>query len=95
LSACVMYYGMPESDVARLKTLNSDVLGIFALQDNFINPGVVRIFQENMKVANKNLILKNYDAVHGFANPSNPKFDKVATEDAYKTTLEFFRARFK
>ena len=27
---CVMYYGMPEKDVAKLKTLNTDVLGIFA-----------------------------------------------------------------
>lgn len=48
-----------------------------------------------MKAAGKNLTVKNYDAEHGFANPSNSIFDKAATEDAYKNTLGFFRARLK
>lgn len=93
--ACVMYYGMPESDVARLKTLNTDVLGIFATQDKYINGDVVKKFEANMKEAGKNLTVKSYEADHGFANPSNPKFDKVSTEDAYKNTLAFFKARLK
>ena len=33
--ACVLYYGMPETDIAKLKTLNSDVLGIFANKDGY------------------------------------------------------------
>ena len=35
--ACVMYYGMPEQDVNKLKTLHADVLGNFANKDNWIN----------------------------------------------------------
>ena len=50
---CVMYYGMPEQDVARLKTLNCDVLGNFANKDQWINPKVVAKFEENMKAADK------------------------------------------
>ena len=94
-AACVIYYGMPEENMDRLKTLNCDVLGIFAAKEKWINQDVVKKFEANMKEAGKNLTVKNYDADHGFANPSNPIFDKAASEDAYKNTVEFFRARLK
>jgi carboxymethylenebutenolidase len=94
-AACVAYYGMPEENVDKLKTLNSDVLFIFASKDKYINAGVVKKFEDNMKAAGKNLTVKVYDADHGFANPSNPIYDKTATEDAYKNTVEFFKARLK
>ncbi len=93
--ACVIYYGMPEEDVNKLKTLNCDVLGIFATKEKWINQDVVKKFEANMKEAGKNLTVKNYDADHGFANPSNPIYDKAASEDAYKNTVEFFKARLK
>ena len=91
----VIYYGMPVDDVEKLKTLKADVLGIFASREKYISPEVVKKFEENMKAAGKNLTVKNYDAQHGFANPSNAIYDKEATEDAYKHTLEFFKARLK
>src|SRR6478609_854792 len=93
--ACIIYYGMPEDNVDRLKTLNCDVLGIFASKEKYINTEVVKKFEANMKTAGKNLTVKNYDADHGFANPSNPIYDKAATEDAYKNSIEFFKARLK
>jgi carboxymethylenebutenolidase len=91
-SGCVMYYGMPEKDVDRLKTLQTDVLGIFASQDQWINEEVVDEFKTNMKAANKDLEVYVYDAGHGFANPSNPIYDKEATKKAYKHTLDFLKA---
>lgn len=93
--ACVMYYGMPEEDVSKLKTLNCDVLGIFATKDQWINPAVAEKFEANMKAAGKNLTVKNYAGDHGFANPSNPIFNKEFTEDAYNNSLAFFKQRFK
>lgn len=93
--ACVIYYGMPEEDVNRLKTLNCDVLGIFATKEQWISPEVVKKFESNMKAAGKNLTVINYDGDHGFANPSNPIFNKEFTEDAYKNALAFFKARLK
>jgi carboxymethylenebutenolidase len=94
-AGCIMYYGMPEKDPQRLKTLQADVLGIFADQDGFITPKLVSEFHENMKTAGKNLTVHHYDAVHAFANPSNPKYDKAASEDAYKYVQEFVKARIK
>jgi carboxymethylenebutenolidase len=91
--ACVIYYGMPEKDVEKLKTLNPDVLGIFASQEQFISPKIVAEFEENMKKAGKKITLKNYEADHGFANPSNPKHNKQFAEEAMKLTIDFFKGK--
>lgn len=93
--ACVMYYGMPEENVDRLKTLTCDVLNIWPTQDQWINQAVMDKFEANMKAAGKKLTVKSYDADHAFANPSNPKHNKEFTADANKSTVEFFKARLK
>lgn len=94
-AACVIYYGAPEENVDRLKTLNCDVLDIWPTQDQWINKAMTDKFEANMKTAGKNLIIKAYEADHAFANPSNPKHNKEFTAEAYKNTLEFFKARLK
>ncbi|MCU0469003.1 MAG: dienelactone hydrolase family protein [Arcicella sp.] len=91
---CVMYYGMPEKDVEKLKTLNCDVLGLFAAREKWISPEVVAQFEKNMAAAGKSVKVKNYDAEHAFANPSNPKFDKVASEDAYGLAINYLKSKF-
>lgn len=48
-----------------------------------------------MKTAGKKLTVYRYDAAHGFANPSNPAFNKETGEDAHKKTIEFLKARIK
>ncbi|HEX8429048.1 dienelactone hydrolase family protein [Hymenobacter sp.] len=92
---CVMYYGMPEKDVAKLKTLNTDVLGLFASQDKWINPEVVAQFQKDMAAANKKVTIKSYDADHAFANPSNPKYNKTFGDDAHALSVAYFKKNFK
>lgn len=92
-AGCVMYYGMPESDMAKLKSLNCDVLGLFASKDKWINPDMVKTFQANMEKAGKKLTVKEYNADHAFANPSNPHFDKASAEDANKMAVEFIKPR--
>jgi carboxymethylenebutenolidase len=89
--ACVMYYGMPETDLEKLKTLSAPVLGIFGKKDGWITPAKVKEFEGAMKKASRKLTVKSYDADHAFANPSNPKFDKAASADAHKLVLDFFK----
>ena len=91
---CVMYYGMPETDIAKLKTLNCDVIGFFGTQDKFINPEVVKKFEENMKKAGKKLKVHNYDANHAFANPSNPKYNKPFADDAHKKAVMYLKEKW-
>ncbi|MDC1067601.1 dienelactone hydrolase family protein [Candidatus Kapabacteria bacterium] len=88
-SACVIYYGMPEENMQRLKNLEADVLGIFATQDKWINPGVVKEFENRMNATNKNLELHSYEANHAFANPSNPGHKPKMAKDAHKKAIKF------
>jgi carboxymethylenebutenolidase len=90
---CVMYYGRPEQDVDKLKTLETDVLGIFGSRDKGITPESVKQFEENMQKAGEKVTVKMYDADHGFANPSNPIYDKEAATDAYKLALSYLKEK--
>jgi len=94
-AGCVMYYGMPEKDVDKLKALNSDVLGVFATKDQWINKEVVTAFEKDMRAANKKLTVVNYDADHAFANPSNPHYNKEYSEAAHKLALAFIKEHLK
>jgi carboxymethylenebutenolidase len=91
--ACVIYYGMPEQDVERLKKLKAPVLGIFAKQDQRITPEIAEKFGSNLKELGIPAEIVIYDAVHAFANPSNPKHDPVATKDAKEKTYKFLREK--
>lgn len=93
VKGCIMYYGMPEQDVNKLKTLQCDVIGFFAEKDQRITPEVVHEFEQNMKAAGKNVAVYEYDAQHAFANPSNPVFNKAARDDAYAKEIAFIKAR--
>ena len=44
-----------------------------------------------MGKAGKPLKVLHYDAVHAFANPSNPKYNKEAADAAYAEVLAFYK----
>ncbi len=92
-AGCIMYYGRPENDIERLKTINCDVIGFFGSKDKGIGPEVVNTFQQNMKSIGKKIEVYIYDAGHGFANPSNPSYKKEATEDAHEKAIKFLKER--
>ncbi len=92
-NGCIMFYGRPEKDVERLKTLNCDVIGFFGNLDKGISANTVNDFEANMKAAEKNITLYRYEAGHGFANPSNPSFSKEFSEEAFKKAINFLKER--
>ena len=91
--ACVMYYGMPEKDVEKLKTLASDVIFIHAKQDQWITDQVVAEFEINMKAAGKTLTVHRYDANHAFANPSSPRYHEPSAKDARAVAKAYLSGR--
>jgi carboxymethylenebutenolidase len=93
--ACIMYYGMPETNQDKLKKLRAPVLGIFAKHDEWINEKVVETFKNDMKASGKKLTVLTYDADHAFANPSNPKYNSTAAADAHKEVLAFLKLNHK
>lgn len=91
--ACVIYYGMPEKDAEKLKTLQTDVLMIHAKQDKWINDATVAEFKKNMEAAGKSLTVSEYDADHAFANPSGPRFNDDAARKSRAVVLEYLRSK--
>lgn len=91
-AGCVMYYGRPETNMDKLKTLNCDVIGFFGNQDRSPSPEMVTKFEADMQAAGKKLTAYKYEANHGFANPSNPSFNKEATADAHAKAITFLKA---
>ena len=94
-AACVIYYGYPETDTEKLKSLQCGVLGIYGTKDNWITPALVTAFEKNLKDLNKKVIIKNFDAVHAFANPSNPEYDKNASIQANQLAIAYLRSRLR
>jgi carboxymethylenebutenolidase len=88
----VMFYGRPEADQEKLKRINCDVVGFFGNQDRSPAPAMVDAFEQNMAAAGKKLTVHRYDAGHGFANPSNPSFNRAATEDSYAKAIAFLKS---
>ncbi len=88
----VMYYGRPETNMEKIKSIQCDIIGFFGNKDQSPSPAMVNAFEQNMKDAGKNLSVNRYDAGHGFANPSNPSFNAAAKEDAYAKSIAFLKA---
>lgn len=88
---CVMYYGMPEKDLQKIKSISAPVLGLFASQDGWITKDIVGAFENTMKENKKEIRVEFFDAQHAFANPSNPKYDEVAASKANQLAIEFLK----
>jgi len=88
---CVMYYGFPEKNPDRIKALRCDVLYIRGSKDAFIKAEDVDAFKTKVKVSGHDFTLDSFDAVHAFANPSNPNYDVKSATDAQNISLKFLR----
>jgi len=95
VDATVIYYGMPITDVDRLKTLRGPVLGIWANRDRSITPDQVAAFDKALTEAGVKHEFHAYDADHAFANPSGGRFNGEAAKDAWARTLKFLDANLK
>ncbi len=87
----VMFYGRPENDINKLKSIQCDVIGFFGNLDKSPSPELVNEFEKNMLKAEKQLTTHKYPAGHGFANPSNPAFNPEATADSYAKAIDFLK----
>ena len=92
--ACVVYYGMPEYDVDKLKKIESDVLAIFADMDTWITPGLVSRFQDKMDIAGKELREIEYKGTGDFANKNSSKYNYENAEHAYSQVLTYLTSKY-
>jgi carboxymethylenebutenolidase len=92
LDATVLYYGGASLLRIDPNGLKAPILGHFAERDTEPYPVQVRHFAAEMKKAGKSLDVRWYAADHSFANPTNPRYDKVAAEASWQATLKFLHA---
>lgn len=92
-AGCVMYYGMPVKTAQEIAPLETEVLGIFAKQDKWINEQVIQNFENLTAATGKKLNTVWFDADHAFANPSNPKYKAQMAKEANSMALDFLKKR--
>lgn len=94
IKALALYYGELVTDEKELSKLQAPLLGIFGAEDHGIPPDAVNEFEFRLLQLGKRVTLHIYrHAGHGFANPQNRDgYRPEAAEDAWRKTLEFFRA---
>ena len=89
LDGAIIYYGQLETDPTKLGAIKARVLGVFGNKDEGIPPKDVDAFEAGLKQAGVRAEIKRYNADHGFANPSNPKYDQVNAGDAWTHVIAF------
>jgi carboxymethylenebutenolidase len=87
LDATIMYYGQLETDPKKLGAIKGRLLGIFGKKDKGIPPPKVEEFEAALKQAGVHAEIHEYDAEHGFANPSNPIYDEPDAAEAWTHVL--------
>ncbi len=95
VAATVMYYGMPVTDVAQLKTLRGPVLGIWAKKDGWITPEKVAAFDVALTEAGVKHSFHSFDADHAFANPTGARYNPPAAAEANALALKFLAGALK
>jgi len=93
--ACVVYYGMPENDVNKLKDIKTDVLAIFANKDTWITPNLANRFESNMQEAGKDLTRASFEGTGGFANKNSANYNKEQADEAYSQVLSYLKPKYE
>ena len=94
-AGCVMYYGFPEKDEAKIKTLKTDVLYVYGTKDKFITKDAVDLFEKQVLGSLNKFERHDYNAVHAFANPSNPNFAAKEAKAAEVYMIDFLKKKLQ
>ncbi len=94
VGACVDFYGVHPNVTLDFSGLAAPVLGLFAENDGFVSPEVANKLEHDIREAGKRADFHIYPGVdHAFFNDSRSDvYDADAAADAWRRTLEFFRA---
>lgn len=91
--ATVSFYGNFRRATVDWTQLQNPILLIYGENDKGIPPEVGRQLTEKLKQLGKSVEMKIYPgADHAFFNETGKNYKRDAAEDAWKRTIEFFRA---
>jgi carboxymethylenebutenolidase len=94
VGACVVFYGIHPKVEPDLDNLRAPVLGIYAENDKSVPPSAVRELEAKLKERGKQVETHIYSGTdHAFFNDTRPEvYNDDAARDAWRRTIEFFRA---
>jgi carboxymethylenebutenolidase len=96
LAAAVMFYGLPESDPAKLATLKVPLQGHFGGEDRGIGADQVAALKAALAKAGKTVDIYVYPgAGHAFMNEGRPSYHPDAAKQAWARALQFFQKYLK
>ena len=95
LDAAVMYYGAPVTDPKALASLHAPLLAIYGERDKAFPKELRESFDKALTEAGKDHRMLTYDALHAFANPSNPNYDEKSAAAAWEEVRKFFAEKLK
>ncbi len=91
LDGAIVYYGNPITDATALEPMKAELLGVFGSRDKSIPTEKVEAFRAALKAAGKKADIREFDADHAFANPSNPRYDEANAGKAWEVARAFLR----
>ncbi len=93
IGACADYYGIHPDVKPDFGSIGCPVLGIFAENDEFVNPAVANELEGNLKAAGVSTDFTIFPGVdHAFFNDTRPDvYDSKAAAQAWTKTLNLFR----
>jgi carboxymethylenebutenolidase len=91
LDGAIVYYGNPVTEPLSLAPMRAELLGVFGTLDKSIPSEKVAAFREALTQAGKHFEIREYEAYHAFANPSNPRYDEVNAAKAWEVSRAFLR----
>ncbi len=94
VAACVDFYGVHPNITLDFSGLRAPVLGLFAENDAFVSPEVAGKLEHDLNEAGAATNFHIYPGVdHAFFNDTRPDvYDAAAANDAWRRSVEFFRA---
>jgi carboxymethylenebutenolidase len=91
LDGAIVYYGNPITEAAALAPMRAELLGVFGTRDKSIPAEKVAAFRAALREAGKRADVREYDADHAFANPSNPRYDEQNAAQAWEVARAFLK----
>ena len=90
IKATSVFYGANPDPVASIANIKGKVIGSYAAEDPRVNAGISAMMEAFVQ-NRKEIEIKIYEkAQHAFFNDLRPTYNKIAADDAWKRTLEFF-----
>lgn len=96
VGACVDFYGIHPNVKPDYSQLKAPVLGLFAENDGFVNPGVVEQLEGTLRNAGVTVDFHIYPGVdHAFFNDERDVYDPAAAADAWTRVQNFLAEHIK